>query len=220
MVISPSGLVLTNNHVIADSTSIQVTIAGTGPTRSAKVLGYDVADDVALLQIDDVSDLDTIPVGDPSTVAVSDRIVAIGNALGRGGTPTATEGSVAALGQTITASDGGGGNVETLHGLIQIYAGIQPGDSGGALIDADGHVVGMTTAASGGGFRETSANVGFAIPIDDALAIARRIESGKGGDGVHIGGSKALIGVSVARHGRQRRSLRRSLRPAIRWRLR
>ena len=197
MVISSSGLVLTNNHVIADSTSIEVSIAGTGPTHSAKVLGYNVADDVALLQIDDVSNLDTIPIGDPSTVAVSDRIVAIGNALGRGGTPTAIEGSVAALDQTITASDGGGGNVETLHGLIQIYAGIQPGDSGGALVDADGNVVGMTTAASGGGFRETSGNVGFAIPIDDALAVAKRIQAGKGDDETHIGGSKALIGVSV-----------------------
>ena len=113
MVISSNGLVLTNNHVIANSTSIQVSIGGTGYEHTAKVVGYDVPDDVALVQIQGVSGLKTISIGDSSSLSVGDDIVAIGNALGRGGTPSANGGTVTALNRTITASDEGGGNAET-----------------------------------------------------------------------------------------------------------
>jgi S1-C subfamily serine protease len=201
MVISSDGLVLTNNHVIADSTSIEATIGGTGSAHSAKVLGYDVADDIAVVKIDGVSGLQTISTGDSSSLSVGDDVVAIGNALGRGGTPTATGGTVTALNQTITASDEGGGNAETLHGLIQVDAGIQPGDSGGPLVDADGQVVGMDTAASTGGggfgFDRVASNEGYAIPIEHAASIAEKIVSGDGGTNIHIGSGRALLGVSV-----------------------
>jgi S1-C subfamily serine protease len=201
MVISSDGLVLTNNHVIADSTSIQVDIGGTGDTHSAKVVGYDVADDVAVVQIQGVSGLKTISIGDSSSLSVGDDIVAIGNALGRGGTPSATGGTVTALNQTITASDEGGGNAETLHGLIQVDAGIQPGDSGGPLVDTDGRVVGMDSAASTGGggfgFDRVASNEGYAIPIEHAMSIAQKIVSGDGGTNIHIGSGRALLGVEV-----------------------
>jgi S1-C subfamily serine protease len=200
-VISPDGLVLTNNHVIADSTSIQVDIGGTGNTHPATVLGYDVTDDVAAIKIQGVSGLTTIDRGDSSSLSVGDNIVAVGNALGRGGTPAAAAGTVTALNQTITASDEGGANPETLHGLIQVDAGIQPGDSGGPLVNTDGQVVGMDTAASTGGnsfgLDTQASSEGYAIPIERAVSIAENIASGNGGTNIHLGTGKGLLGVEV-----------------------
>jgi S1-C subfamily serine protease len=199
MVISASGAVITNNHVIADSTSIKVDIGGTGNTHAARVVGYNVADDVALLQIEGVSNLPTITFGNPSQVNIGDRVVAIGNALGRGGTPAVTQGKVTALDQQVTAGDPAGGTTETLEQMIQIDAPIQPGDSGGALVDAGGRVIGMNTAAAGGRFRQqTGSNVGFAIPVDNAVTVVKQIQTGVGTDEVHIGGNRALLGVRVS----------------------
>ncbi len=199
MVISASGEVLTNNHVIADSTDIKVDIGGTGDTHPAHVVGYNVADDVALLQIEGVSNLQTIKVGNPSKVNIGDRVVAIGNALGRGGTPAVVHGRVTALEQDVTAGDPVGGTTETLHNVIQIDAPIQPGDSGGALVNASGEVIGMNTAAAGGRFRQQSgSNVGFAIRVDNAVTVIRQIQSGVGSDTVHIGPKRALLGVQVS----------------------
>jgi S1-C subfamily serine protease len=197
MLISSSGEILTNNHVIADSTSIKVTVGGTGPTYTAKVVGYDVTEDVALLQITDkVSNLPTVTFGDPSKISVGDPVVAIGNALGKGGTPQATQGHVTALDQQVTAGDNQGQS-ETLEGMIQINAPIQPGDSGGALVDANARIIGMNTAAAGGGrFNAQASNIGFAIPIDNAVSIVSQIRTGTDTDKVHIG-DRALLGVQV-----------------------
>jgi len=198
MVISSSGEVLTNNHVIENAESISVEIGGDGESHTAKVIGYDVADDVALIKIQDVSNLDTIPIGDPSGVVVDDPIVVIGNALGRGGDPTSASGTVTALNRQITATDADGANAETLSNLIQVQADVQPGDSGGALVDSSGEVIGMTTAASSNGFRfqQESAGVGFAIRIDKALSVVKQIRNGDEVDGVHVG-SRGLLGVSL-----------------------
>jgi len=196
MIITSGGEVLTNNHVIADATSISVTIGGTGATKSAKVIGYDVQDDVALVQIEGVSNLPTITLGDPSGVNVGDPVVAIGNALGKGGTPSAVQGSVTALNQQVTAGDQSGQS-ETLQGMIQTDAPIQPGDSGGALVDKDGKVIGMNTAAAAGRFTlNTGTNIGYAIAIDNATTIVHQIQSGNDTGRVHIG-ARALLGVNV-----------------------
>ena len=107
--------------------------------------------------------------GDAAKVRIGDPVVAIGNALGKGGSPTVSQGKVTALDQVVTAGDSTGGTTETLTGMIQIDAPIQPGDSGGALVDAQGHVIGMNTAASAGQFRQQSgSSVGFAIPENNA----------------------------------------------------
>ncbi len=198
MIISSTGEILTNNHVIADATSIKVTIGGTGPTYDAKVVGYDVTEDVALVQITDkVSNLPTITIGDPSKVKIGDPVVAIGNALGKGGTPSVSQGQVTRLDQQVTAGDEGG-NQETLEGMIQINAPIQPGDSGGALVNSSGAIIGMNTAAAGGGNfnSQSGSNVGFAIPVDHAMTIINQIRSGQETDKVHIG-DRALLGVQV-----------------------
>ncbi len=203
IVVSSTGLVLTNNHVIEDSTALNVEIGGDGGSHPAKVLGYDKADDVALVQIEGVSGLDAATLGNSSSLQVGDAIVALGNAGGKGGSPSVVSGTVTGLDQQITASDQDGSNAETLSGLIQINANIQPGDSGGPLVDANGDVVGMDAAANSGnggfGFGGQSAsNEGYAIPIEHALAIAKQIQAGNGTADIHIGGHRALLGVAVA----------------------
>ena len=203
IIISSSGLVLTNNHVIADSTSITAEIGATGRTFTAEVLGYDIVEDVALVQLKNASGLRAVDVANSSTLDIGETVIAIGNAGGRGGEPTVVSGVVTALDQEITASESDGSNAQTLTDLIQVNANIQAGDSGGPLIDGNGDVVGMNAAASsqnGSGFNfpgRTTANEGYAIPIENALAIVDAIRSGKGGDGIHIGGNRALLGVSV-----------------------
>jgi len=196
MVLTPDGLVLTNNHVIADSTDIKVQISGTGPSYSAKVLGYDVADDVALIKLDGASNLTTIDVGDSSKVRVGDHVVALGNALGRGGAPAVVQGEVTALDQTIRAGDASGGSpTQTLSGLIEVTAPLLPGDSGGPLVNTSAQVIGMNAAASSNNRGRTTGD-GFAIPIDTALGIAHQIQAGQSSDKVHIG-DRALLGVRV-----------------------
>jgi len=197
MVITSSGEVLTNNHVIDGAVRIQARIDGTGPTYRVHVIGADPADDVALLQIEGASGLKTVSIGDSSRVAVGDSVVAIGNALGRNGTPAAATGQVVALDRTITATDQTGAGAETLTGLIQVNANILPGDSGGPLVDAAGKVIGMDTAASARRFRfRTGTTAGFAIPINTAMSIAGQLRSGGGASSAQPA-PRALLGVQV-----------------------
>jgi len=201
MVLTPDGDVLTNNHVVAGATSISVTDVDTGRTYRADVAGYSRSSDVAVLRLRDAAGLGTVTTGDSSTVRVGDPVVALGNAGGDGGAPSVSPGTVTALDQSITATDESTGSSEELTGLIQVSADIRSGDSGGALADADGAVIGMNTAASTGyqlgRGGERSGVSGFAIPIDDALALARRITAGTASAEVHIGPS-AFLGVSVS----------------------
>ncbi len=205
IVVSSSGLVLTNNHVIAYSNDLQAEIGGDGKEHPAKVLGYDIQNDVALVQVEDVSGLAAASLGSSSDLQVGDAIVALGNAGGKGGSPSVVSGTVTALDQQITAADQDGSNAETLSNLIQIDANIQPGDSGGPLVDAAGDVVGMNAAASSGnggfGFGGQNANEGYAIPVENAMEIAQAIKSGDGTDTIHVGGHRALLGVSVQDRG-------------------
>jgi S1-C subfamily serine protease len=198
MILTSSGEVLTNNHVIDGATSIRVVIVANGASHTAKVLGYDVVDDVALIKIDNVSDLTPVSVADASSVQIGDAVVAIGNAGGRGGAPIATTGAVTALDQKVTAGDAGTGDSETLHGMIQISAPIEPGDSGGPLVDSDGDVIGMNTAAAqSDDFSGQSGNsTAFAIPIEKARAIVDQIRAGKDSDTVHVG-DRGILGVQV-----------------------
>lgn len=196
MVLTPSGEVLTNNHVIRGATVVKVTDIGNGRTYSAHVVGYDRTHDVAVLQLQGASGLQTVPLGDSSAVTVGTRVTALGNAGGVGGTPKVARGSVVALGQAITASDGGGVNVQRLTGLIETNAAIRPGDSGGPLVTSTGRVVAMDAAASASFTAQPTAPQGYAIPINEALGIARQIEAGQPSATVHIG-STGFLGVEI-----------------------
>ena len=203
IVLTSSGEVLTNNHVVEGATSIKVTDIGNGKTYSASVIGYDVSADVAVIKLQAASGLKTATVGNSSRVAVGQGVVVIGNAGGAGGTPAAATGTVTALGQSITASDEISGSDEQLADMVETDADIQPGDSGGPLVNMSGQVLAIDTAGSTtfrfqfAGSDNTSGTDGFAIPINDALSIAKQIESGKSSSSVHIGAS-AFLGVEVA----------------------
>jgi S1-C subfamily serine protease len=194
MALTANGTVLTNNHVIKGATTITVRDPSTNRTYPATVVGYDVADDVAVLKLQGATKLKTVTLGNSSTARTGQAVTALGNAGGTGKL-TPAKGRVVAVGQTITASDDDGSS-EQLTGLIETNAGIQPGDSGGPLFNAAGQVLGMDTAASsnfasvGGGGTQA-----YAIPINKAITIAKQIEAGDS-TLAHIGPT-AFLGVGV-----------------------
>jgi S1-C subfamily serine protease len=203
MILTSNGLVLTNNHVIEAATSITVRDIATGKTYKAKVLGYDVDKDVAVLKLEGASRLTTVTLGNSSDVSLNEKIVGIGNAGGTGGTPSYAAGTVVAKDQSITAqSDENLSGSEGLTGLIETNAPIQPGDSGGPLVTLSGKVIGMDTAASsnGGGysFGNSAAPTAqaYSIPINAAIAVAKAIETGDATAAIHIGPT-AILGIEV-----------------------
>ncbi len=195
MIITSNGEILTNNHVVDRSTDIKVTIAGSSQPFIAHVIGADPKADIAVLQVDGVSGLPTVSFASSSSVKVGDRVVALGNALGQGGTPQASQGSITALDQTITASEGGSRS-EQLTGMLQSDATIYPGDSGGPIVNSSGQVVGMITAGDVQGFRSSASNVNYAIASDAILGVVNQVQSGQASADI-IYGQVGYIGVSV-----------------------
>ncbi len=191
------GLVLTNNHVIENATKITATVAATGQNFQAKVVGYDVTGDIALIRLQNPSGLHQVPVGDSGKVKTGDSVVALGNADGQSAIVPAA-GQITGVDRTITASDQGGTvKSETLHGMLQTDAGIVSGDSGGPLVNSAGRVIGMDTAGNDVSVpgREQSA-AGFAIPINTALSVARQIAAGQASSTISIG-YPPFIGIYV-----------------------
>jgi S1-C subfamily serine protease len=196
MIITSTGEILTNNHVVDRSATIQVTIAGRAQTYTAHVVGADPKADIAVLQIDGAaSGLPTVTFASSSSVRVGDYVVAIGNALGQGGTPDVSQGHITALDQTITASEGGSKS-EQLTGMLQSDATIYPGDSGGPLLNSAGQVVGMITAGNVQGFRSSASNVNYAIASDTILSVVNQVQAGRANPDI-IYGQSGYIGVSV-----------------------
>jgi S1-C subfamily serine protease len=222
IVLTSTGEVLTNNHVIDGATSVKVVDIGNGKTYTATVVGYDKTKDVAVLKLQNASGLQTAPLGDSSSVAVGQNVTALGNAEGKGGTPAVATGQVTALNQSITASDeGSSANSEQLTGMIQSNVPIQPGDSGGSLVNSSGQVIGMDTAASSasdsptsqadtpgasnggsggsgtGSSGTTTATQAFSVPINTAVTIAQEIVAGDASSTIHIGAT-GFLGIEVA----------------------
>jgi S1-C subfamily serine protease len=198
MVITSSGEVLTNNHVIDGATSVTATDLGNGRTYVAVVVGYSPSRDVALLQLQGAAGLRTVPLGDSAAVRIGRDVFAMGNAGGRGGTPSISAGKIGARNRSIIASDMSGANAQRLRGLFETTARVVPGDSGGPVVDRrSGGVIGMNAAASVLGPSQTPAAQSYAIPIDSALVVVHRIERGLGSATVHIGPT-AQLGVGIA----------------------
>jgi S1-C subfamily serine protease len=191
MVLTSDGEVVTNNHVVAGAYAVEVTVMSTGQSYEAQVVGTDPTDDVAVLQVAGASGLSTVSI-DHDGVSVGDDVTAVGDAGGTTSYLSASTGAVTALDQSITTESEGAALGERLTGLIEIDADVMAGDSGGATLDSDGEVVGMTTAASSG-----SPNVtGYAIPIAKALDITDQIESGSDSGNVRSGAT-AFLGVEL-----------------------
>ena len=166
VVLDTDGHILTNAHVVEGATSITITINGETTARSATLVASDAAHDIAVLKVADTSGLVPAPFGSSATLAVGDVVLAIGNALALEGGMSVTQGIVSALDRTIETETG------TLTGLVQTDAAISSGNSGGALVNSAGEVVGINTAVATSYGTVTASNIGFAIAIDDALTMA------------------------------------------------
>jgi S1-C subfamily serine protease len=188
MVLTSSGRILTNNHVIAGATTIRVVVPNTTHQYAARVVGYDIADDVAVLQLRGARNLRTVTIGSSATLTVGASVTAIGNSGGIGRL-ISVRGRVIRLRKSITVQYDGNER-HRLTGLIETNAALRPGDSGGPLLDSGGRVVGINTAALPFGHRA------YAVPITTATRVVTQIVTGKASSRVHIGAT-AFLGVRV-----------------------
>ncbi len=162
--ISPDGLIMTNEHVIDSATSIMVTIAGQSQPVSATVVNSDKDDDLALLQVNAGSNLPYLKLGDSDNSRVGDWAIAIGNPYGLDN--TVTVGVISAKGRPITVGN------HDYPNLLQTDASINPGNSGGPLLDLNGEVIGINTAVD-----EQAQGIGFAIPSNTAETLINSVNN-------------------------------------------
>ncbi|MDO9380349.1 MAG: trypsin-like peptidase domain-containing protein [Nocardioidaceae bacterium] len=193
MVLTSGGKILTNHHVIEGATAIKVVVVSTQQEYTAELVGSNSDADIAVLQLEDASGLDTVDLDTSGDLAIGDDVTGVGNAGGDGGSSSAAAGTVTALDQSITTQSEGSTEGEALTGLIEVDADIQSGDSGGPLYDADGEVVGIDTAASVG----TGSTTGYAVPIGAALRVVDQVDAGDTSDGTTIG-YPAFLGVELS----------------------
>ncbi len=176
VVISPNGYILTNNHVITGADEIKVSLSKDKREYVAQLVGADPQTDVALIKID-ATGLDAIQIGDSSKLKIGDVTIAVGSPLGL--TQTATMGIVSALGRNDLQIIGSQAGVNGYENFIQTDASINRGNSGGALVDARGRLIGINTAIQSNSFGG-NIGIGFAIPSNMALNIVERLLDGGG----------------------------------------
>ncbi|HLS79571.1 MAG TPA: trypsin-like peptidase domain-containing protein [Nocardia sp.] len=219
IVLTPDGQVLTSHHVIKGAEEVSVVSVATGEQYQATVLGYDSGADIALLSLIGARELPVARLGSSAGLRVRDEVLALGNAGGAGGIPTATPGRITALDSTIVALNAADFSRKALRGMVEIEAPVSSGQSGGALADWQATVVGVVTASAGqaepdptpaapavsasprAGARPTPSPKpragGYAVPIDTAMKVVEQIRSGIPSDSVHIG-QTATLGVLVS----------------------
>ncbi|MFC7400726.1 S1C family serine protease [Citricoccus sp. GCM10030269] len=188
VVLSAEGLAVTNYHVVEDASEVTVTVADSGDVYSAKVLGRDSLHDIAVLQIEDAPALQTASI-DTEKPQRGERSAAVGNGGGQGYL-TAVTGEVTGLDEAIVASSEVPDDYSRLSGLIETSADVVPGYSGGPLVDGNGQVIGITTAASKGDSAEQVS--GYAVPVSTALDVVEQVLSGEETETVSIGVDGAL----------------------------
>jgi S1-C subfamily serine protease len=206
LILTTDGEIVTNAHVVGDNTTVHVRLTGESEPREAAVIASDPSRDLALLRVD-TTGLIPATFAAPDDVHLGDEVLAIGYALDLDGDPTVTLGIVSSLERTLNTETG------PLKGLIQTDAAVSSGNSGGPLVDALGHVVGLTTLASSSGLGSTANGLGFAISTAELLPTLDRlrdeangatVESGYLGvelDSRTDGGSGALVADVVAGSG-------------------
>ncbi|MBZ5623254.1 MAG: trypsin-like peptidase domain-containing protein [Acidobacteriia bacterium] len=180
-IVSPDGEILTNNHVVNGGTAQLTVVLADKKSFKAKILFTDPRDDLALIKINAGRKLPSLRLGDSEATVVGQKVLAIGNPFGFGG--TLTTGIVSSLGRTIQTEDN-----RELEGMVQTDAAINPGNSGGPLLDSHGNVIGINTAIYGA---QGNIGLGFAIPINRAKAILDEFQQ-KG----HI--SRPTLGIETS----------------------
>ena len=172
IILTANGYILTNRHVVANSTSLSVELSD-GRNFPATIVKQAADNDLALIKID-ATGLNAAKVGDSGGIQVGQTALAIGSPLGTY-TETVTRGIVSGLGRQITVADEATRQSTTLSGLIQTDAAINPGNSGGPLLDGTGAVIGINTAIA-----SSAQGLGFAIPINDAASLIAIATAGQG----------------------------------------
>jgi putative serine protease PepD len=173
-VVSKDGLIVTNEHVVDGASQVQVKVGTSDQAQDATVVGADPSRDLALLKVD-ATNLPTLSLGDSSSVGVGDPTYAIGNPFGLD--HTLTTGIVSALQRSLQAPDGA-----TIDGAIQTDAALNPGNSGGPLLDADGRVIGVNSqiqTGSSSGAEGGNVGIGFAIPANTVKSFIVEAKAGK-----------------------------------------
>jgi len=186
VVVTSGGEILTNAHVVEGASEVRVRFAGDTEPVIATVLAADAGNDLALLQVN-AAGLTAATFAKPGSVRVGDQVVAIGYALALDGGPSVTTGIVSALRRTIFTDSG------ALNSLIQTDAAISSGNSGGPLVNMRGEVVGINTAVARGDTNSSANNIGFAISVDEVLAVLEQLRSQASGDAREEG----FLGVSL-----------------------
>ncbi len=193
VVIDDKGTILTNNHVVAGAGSLDVKFAD-GQTSGAEIIGTDPANDLAIIRItDSVKDLKVAELGDSDAVQVGDPVLALGNPFGLEG--TLTQGIVSAVGRTFA---GGGQNTRPQRNLIQTDAAVNPGNSGGPLLDCEGKVIGINAILENPTGQDVNVGVAFAVSINTAKRFLPDMEAGRtvSHPWLGIGGADLTPGVA------------------------
>jgi S1-C subfamily serine protease len=186
VVMDAQGDIVTNAHVVEGATSLTVTTSD-GHTYPGTLVGSYAANDLAVIKVSSDSSLKPATFGDSSAARVGDIVIAIGSPLGL--TDSVSEGIISGTGREQPE-----GNGVTLRGLLQMTAAINPGSSGGALVDINGQVIGIPTLGAGGSPRGGAASsIGFAIPSSQVLNVTRQLTSG----GAVTRTNQAYLGIVV-----------------------
>jgi len=185
LLLTSSGLVLTDEHVIFEAYRIAARVGGRGRAYRAAVIGADPSDDVALLQLQGAAGLTPVAPGDPTSAAVGDPVVAIGNANGNG--PASHSGQLTSLAEDFPVAADGDWPGAVVSSMLATDALVEPGQSGGPLVDSTGRVIALLESGDDQG-------IGYATPIDNALAIARQIAAGQPSPYI-VMGLPAVLGV-------------------------
>lgn len=173
-ILSESGYIMTNKHVVEDAKTVNVTLNNGRTYKNVKIVGTDPLNDTAILKVENPEDFKPVTIGDSKTVNVGQEVIVIGNALGEYSN-SVTSGIISGTGRELIASDQSGNAYEKLTDMIQTDAAINGGNSGGPLVNAAGQVIGIATA-----YASTSQTVGFAIPISNVKGIINNVlETGK-----------------------------------------
>lgn len=176
IIISSDGDVVTNAHVVENSTEVRVVLNGETEPRKARVLAADAGNDLALIRIENITGLTAATFADPESLAVGDQVVAVGYALDLDGGASVTSGIISALNRTMQNEDG------ALNALIQTDAAISSGNSGGPLINMEGHVVGVNTAVYRSTETSAANNIGFAISVGEVKRVIGVLRTEAGGE--------------------------------------